>query len=171
LAHDGSADGPGRRPPRLLGVFAHPDDETLCAGGTLAKYASAGAEVAVVSFTRGGAGQIRDAAVATRTSLPAVRERELEAAGKELGLTRTRCLDHPDGGLAEVDAAILLDQATEQLDEFDPDVVITFGPDGFTGHPDHVAVGAAPASRGAPPVRSDCSTAICRTAGCCCAIG
>jgi LmbE family N-acetylglucosaminyl deacetylase len=127
----------------LLGVFAHPDDETLCAGGTLAKYASAGAEVCVVSFTRGGAGQIRDAAVATRASLPAVRERELDAAGKELGLAQVRCLDHPDGGVSEVDASTLLEQAAELIDEFDPDVVVTFGPDGFSGHPDHVAVGAA----------------------------
>jgi LmbE family N-acetylglucosaminyl deacetylase len=49
----------------VLAIFAHPDDETLCAGGTLAKYASAGAEVRVVSLTKGGAGQIRDAGAAT----------------------------------------------------------------------------------------------------------
>src|SRR3978361_1784015 len=91
------------RPPRLLGVFAHPDDETLCAGGTLAKYASSGAEVSVGTFARGGAGQIRDAGAATRATLRGVRERELEAAGKELGLTRTRCLDHPDGALSDLD--------------------------------------------------------------------
>ena len=138
-----SVDTPGRRAPRLLGIFAHPDDETICAGGTLAKYASAGAEVSVVALTRGGAGQIRDAGAATRRTLSAVRERELDAAGKELGLTRTRCLDHPDGGLSEVDGATLLAQASELVGEFDPDVVITFGPDGFSGHPDHVAVGAA----------------------------
>jgi LmbE family N-acetylglucosaminyl deacetylase len=134
---------PGRRPLRLVGIFAHPDDETLCAGGTLAKYAAEGAEVHVVSFTRGGAGQIRDAGVATRATLRAVRERELEAAGKELGLTGTRCLDHPDGGLAAVDGQELIGLAAELLDELDPDVVITFGPDGFSGHADHAAVGAA----------------------------
>jgi LmbE family N-acetylglucosaminyl deacetylase len=138
-----SVNRPGRRPPRLLGIFAHPDDETICAGGTLAKYASSGAEVSVVALTRGGAGQIRDAGVATRATLRAVRERELDAAGKELGLTRTRCLDHPDGGLSEVDGKTLLEQVSELITEFDPDVVITFGPDGFSGHPDHVAVGAA----------------------------
>ncbi len=53
----------------MLGIFAHPDDETICAGGTLAKYASAGAEVRVISLTKGGAGQIRDASVATRATL------------------------------------------------------------------------------------------------------
>ena len=133
----------GRQPPRLLGIFAHPDDETLCAGGTLAKYASAGADVRVISLTKGEAGQIRDASAATRATLTAVREKELNAAGNELGLTETRCLDHPDGGLSEIDSQVLVTLASELLREIDPDVVITFGPDGFSGHPDHVAVGAA----------------------------
>jgi LmbE family N-acetylglucosaminyl deacetylase len=131
------------RPPRVLGIFAHPDDETVCAGGTLAKYAGAGADVRVVSLTRGGAGQIRDASAATRATLREVREKELDAAGRELGLTETRCLDFVDGGLADVDNEILIRLASELLTELDPDVVITFGADGFSGHGDHIAVGAA----------------------------
>ncbi|MFL6177193.1 MAG: PIG-L family deacetylase, partial [Ornithinibacter sp.] len=127
----------------MLGIFAHPDDETLCAGGTFAKYASAGADVRVVSLTRGGAGQIRDANAATRSTLPAVRERELAAAGAELGLASTWCLDHADGRLSSIDGRRLVAVASQLLREVDPDVVITFGPDGFSGHPDHVAVGAA----------------------------
>ena len=142
MTHPASAEALGR-PPRLLGVFAHPDDETLCAGATLAKYASAGADVRVVSLTKGGAGQIRDAGAATRSTLRAVREKELAAAGVELGLTETRCLDYPDGGLSEIDSQSLVRLATELISEVDPDVVITFGPDGFSGHADHVAVGAA----------------------------
>ena len=137
------ADGSTGRPPRLLGLFAHPDDETLGAGGTFAKYAGAGAEVHVVSLTRGGAGQIRDAAVATRSTLTDVRERELVAAGEELGVVATRCLDYADGSLAQVDTEELLALAHELISEVDHDVVVTFGPDGFSGHPDHVAVGAA----------------------------
>jgi LmbE family N-acetylglucosaminyl deacetylase len=132
-----------RRPNRVLAFFAHPDDETLCAGGTLAKYASAGADVRAVSLTKGGRGQIRNAGAATRATLPATREKEFHAAGQELGLTETRCLDYPDGELADVDPQVLLEVATGLLDELDPEVVITFGPDGFSGHPDHVAVGAA----------------------------
>lgn len=143
VSHDVALSAGGRQPPRVLAVFAHPDDETLCAGGTLAKYANAGAEVRVVSLTKGGAGQIRDAAAATRATLPAARERELHAAGKHLGLTETRCLDYPDGGLSEIDARVLVELVSRLLDELDPDVVITFGPDGFSGHPDHVAVGRA----------------------------
>lgn len=143
VAHNTSVNASGRQRPRVLGVFAHPDDETLCAGGTFAKYASAGADVRVVSLTKGGAGQIRDASAATRSTLRAVREKELDAAGHELGLTETRCLDYPDGGLSEIDSQVLVQLASELLSEIDPDVVITFGPDGFSGHPDHTAVGAA----------------------------
>jgi LmbE family N-acetylglucosaminyl deacetylase len=132
-----------QQPLRLLGVFAHPDDETLCAGGTLAKYASDGADVRVVSLTKGGAGQIRDASAATRSTLTTARAKELDAAGHELGLTETRCLDYVDGELAEVDSRALLRLAADLLIELQPDLVITFAPDGFSGHPDHVAVGSA----------------------------
>ncbi len=143
VKHNMSVNASREQSPSLLGVFAHPDDETICAGGTFAKYASAGAEVRVISFTRGEAGQIRDASAATRTTLRAVREKELDAAGNELGLTGTRCLDYPDGRLSEIDDQILIRAASGLLSEIDPDVVITFGPDGFSGHPDHIAVGAA----------------------------
>jgi LmbE family N-acetylglucosaminyl deacetylase len=81
--------------------------------------------------------------VATRATLPAIRERELQAAAKQLGLTEARCLDYPDGELAQVDRQALTELASGMLGELEPDVVITFGPDGFSGHPDHIAVGAA----------------------------
>jgi LmbE family N-acetylglucosaminyl deacetylase len=138
-----SLNASSRPPLRVLGIFAHPDDETVCAGGSLAKYASAGAEVRVISLTKGGAGQIRDASTATRATLTAVRQKELDAAGVELGLTETRCLDYHDGELADIDGDVLVGLAAELLSEIEPDVVITFGPDGFSGHPDHIAVGAA----------------------------
>jgi LmbE family N-acetylglucosaminyl deacetylase len=131
------------RSPRVLGVFAHPDDETICAGGTLAKYADSGSEVRVIAFTRGEAGRIRDASVATRMTLGSIREKELDAAGHMLGVSGSRCLDFPDGGISDLDGELLITLATEMLNEFRPDVVITFGPDGFSGHPDHIAIGAA----------------------------
>ncbi len=82
-------------------------------------------------------------ASASRVTLKGARVKELDAAGKELGLSETRCLDYLDGGLSEIDRQILVRLASELLSEIDPDVVITFGPDGFSGHPDHIAVGAA----------------------------
>jgi LmbE family N-acetylglucosaminyl deacetylase len=143
VAHNTSVNASSQQPLRVLGIFAHPDDETICTGGTLAKYASAGADIRVVSLTKGETGQIRDAGAATRATLRAVREKELAAAGQELGLTETRCLDHPDGGLAHIDAQSLVGLAAGLIREINPNVVITFGSDGFSGHPDHIAVGAA----------------------------
>lgn len=128
---------------RILGVFAHPDDESFCAGGTFAKYVATGAEVMVVSATRGEAGQIRMPSVATRRTLGAVREQELHLACQRLGIQHTICLDHMDGALKDVDQEVLIRQVTEIIRTFRPDVVITFGPDGGYGHPDHIAVSAA----------------------------
>ena len=130
-------------PARILGVFAHPDDEAFCAAGTLARYVEAGAEAMVVSATRGQAGQIRDVHAATRRSLGAVREQELRAACKILGVQQAVCLDYGDGTLADVDRAELQDAVLEQFRGFEPDVVITFGDDGAYGHPDHVAISRA----------------------------
>jgi len=128
---------------RLLGVFAHPDDETFCAGGTFARYAGQGAEIMVVSATRGQAGQIRDAAAGNRRTIAAVREAELRLACERLGVTRVRCLDHVDGTLADAGFPALVEEVTEVIREFRPDTVITFGPDGGYGHPDHVTISAA----------------------------
>ena len=88
---------------RILGVFAHPDDEVFVAGGTLAKYAASGAEAMVLSATRGQAGQIRDAHAATRHTLGSVREQELRRACAILGVQQVVCLDYADGGLREAD--------------------------------------------------------------------
>ncbi len=130
-------------PMRILGVFAHPDDESFCAGGTLARYVASGAEVMVVSATRGEAGQIRSAGVATRRTLGQVREQELYLACQRLGVQHTVCLDYGDGMLQEVDQDILIGGIVEIIRSFRPDVVITFGPDGGYGHPDHIAISAA----------------------------
>jgi len=130
--------GPGSAR-RLLGVFAHPDDEVFCAGGTMAQAVEAGAEVMIVSATRGERGQIRDASIATRRTLGAVREGELSAAAAELGVQHVQVLAYADGTLqhhrSSLGAAI-----TDIMQQFDPDTVITFGADGGYGHPDHVAI-------------------------------
>jgi LmbE family N-acetylglucosaminyl deacetylase len=129
-----------KRAPRLLGVFAHPDDESFCAGGTLARYIQAGAEAMVVSATKGDAGQIRDAARATRRTLGSVREQELYAACKALGVQHARCLDYPDGKLQHADRHQVVGDIVRLIREFRPDVVITFNTDGAYGHPDHIAI-------------------------------
>ena len=137
---------------RILGVFAHPDDESFCAGGTFAKYITGGAEVMVISATRGEAGQIRSPRVATRRTLGAVREQELRLACQQLGVQQAICLDYQDGTLKNVDQEKLTGQVVKLIRSFRPDVVITFGPDGGYGHPDHIAISAA-------------TTAACRLSG------
>jgi len=123
----------------ILGIFAHPDDETFCAGGTLAKHAASGAETMVVSFTRGEAGQIRDANVASRRTLGEVRVAELRNACKCLGVQHVECLDFGDGKVKDHDPLPLIAKTVETIRSFRPDVVITFGEDGAYGHPDHIA--------------------------------
>ncbi len=129
--------------PRLLCIFAHPDDEVFCSGGTIAKYVSIGAEVMVISATRGDAGQIRDANIATRRTLGKVREAELHESCRHLGAQHVACLDCGDGTLKDLDLDILVENCVKIIREFRPDVVITFGPDGAYGHPDHIVIGEA----------------------------
>jgi LmbE family N-acetylglucosaminyl deacetylase len=109
---------------RVLGFFAHPDDEVFCCGGTFARLADAGAEVYVVSLTRGEKGQIRDAGVATRSTLGDVRVAELHAAAAVLGLTGVHCHDYGDGTLATQPFGRLVDVAAEWLDRIRPHVGI-----------------------------------------------
>ncbi|MEZ4671632.1 MAG: PIG-L family deacetylase [Anaerolineae bacterium] len=128
---------------RILGVFAHPDDETFCSGGTFAKYAAAGATVRVVSATPGDAGQIRDARMATRRTLGKVRAEELKRACGQLGVEDVVCLGYGDGTLSDGFHHSLVRDVTHNIRKFRPDTVITFGDDGAYGHPDHIAISVA----------------------------
>ncbi len=128
---------------KVLGVYAHPDDESFCVGGTLAKYAANGAETMIVSFTQGEAGQIHDSQVATRRTLGQTRASELEEACRLLGVRHVRCFDYGDGRLSNVPFEQLIAKVTRIIREFQPDIVLTFGEDGAYGHPDHIVIGAA----------------------------
>ncbi len=129
--------------PRLLGVFAHPDDEIFCTGGTFARYASTGSEIMVVSATHGQAGQIHSVALATRSTLARVREGELRLACQRLGVAHVECWEYADGALTEVDRAELEERIEQVIRSFHPDIVFTFGLDGAYGHPDHIAISEA----------------------------
>ncbi len=129
---------------RAACVFAHPDDDTYGLGGSLALHAGDVLEVTVVLATSGDAGRIADPSLATRETLGRVREAEDVASWHALGLEPdVRFLRHPDGRLAEVPRDELVDEVAAALRSARPDVVVTFGPDGITGHADHVAIGAA----------------------------
>jgi LmbE family N-acetylglucosaminyl deacetylase len=125
---------------RLLAVFAHPDDESLVAGGTLAACAAAGVEVSVVAVTHGEEGPIADPGLATRETLGAVRAGELRAAAEALGVSAAECLDYHDAGLHWSEPGQLRDDLVRRVRDCRPDAVVTFGPEGLYWHPDHVAV-------------------------------
>jgi LmbE family N-acetylglucosaminyl deacetylase len=126
---------------RLLAVFAHPDDETFRCGGTLALLAQRGARVQVLTATRGEAGSCGEPPLCTPAELPAVRERELRCACAALGIEPPHLLDYHDGQLAAADPEHLVKQILDVVNELGPQVLLTFGPDGLSGHPDHVAIG------------------------------
>jgi LmbE family N-acetylglucosaminyl deacetylase len=123
----------------VLTVWAHPDDEAYLAGGVLAALRDHGHRAVCVTATRGEAADPR-ATPEARAALARVRTRELEAALGLLGVTEHHWLDLPDGGCAGVDPEGPVQRLVVLVEELRPDTVLTFGPDGFTGHPDHRAV-------------------------------
>ena len=129
----------GARTGGVVAVIAHPDDEALIAGGTLALAATAGLPTGIVSLTRGELGPISDRALADERTLGDVRERELWASGAILGVDWTRCLRHPDGELEWADAPTAGAELAGILRPSRPAVLLTFGEDGLYGHEDHVA--------------------------------
>lgn len=128
-------------PPALLAVFAHPDDETFRPGGTLALLARQGVGVHVLTATRGHAGSCGDPPQCTQQELPALRETELRCACSALGLNPPRLLDYQDGHLADVVPEEILEHILAAAAEIHPQVLLTFGPDGLSGHADHIVIG------------------------------
>ncbi|MCL3862498.1 PIG-L family deacetylase [Actinotalea sp. K2] len=125
----------------VLGVWAHPDDECYLMAGTAMLAAGAGSHVAIVSATLGEAGVTSDEERWPVAHLAEIRRAELAASLIELGLDDHTWLGLPDGGLADLAPEIGVGLVAEVVERVRPDTVLTFGPDGVTGHPDHVAVG------------------------------
>jgi len=120
----------------LLVILAHPDDESFPMGGTLAKYATAGVNISLVCATRGEAGipgmVVQEAGI--------LRERELRSAATILGIQKIHFLGIRDGKLPEADPDLLVSQLQKIFLDVHPQAIITFGPDGISGHPDHVTI-------------------------------
>jgi len=123
----------------LLVITAHPDDEVLLAGGTLAACAELSLPTGVVCLTRGENGPIADPALATRDTLSHVRVQELRAACAELGVGYVKCYRREDGGLEWSDHSRIATQLARVIDERKPEVVVTFGEEGLYYHTDHIA--------------------------------
>lgn len=124
----------------LMAFFAHPDDEAFGTGGTLAKYATEGCDVYLVTATRGEAGEVVVPDLATPASLPHVREQELRCACEIYGIHPPRFLEYPDGLLPIIHQGQAVGKLVRIIRELRPQVLITFGADGIYGHYDHIAV-------------------------------
>ena len=120
----------------LLGLWAHPDDEAYMSAGLMHEYVEAGDRVVVVTATHGERGT-DDPVAWPPARLAELRRRELAASLDVLGVTEHYVLDYADGGCAGVDGT---DTFAAYIVAVDPDVIVTFGPDGLTNHPDHRAV-------------------------------
>lgn len=126
---------------RLMAVLAHPDDESLGFGGTLAKYAREGVEVHLVTATRGERGRFGDNGEKPPPEVVGrVREGELREAARALGICEVSFLGYCDGDLDKADVGEAVCKIARHLRQVRPHVVVTFGPEGGYGHPDHIAI-------------------------------
>lgn len=126
---------------RLMAVLAHPDDESLGFGGTLAKYAREGVSIHLVTATRGERGRFGENGEKPPPELVGrVREAELREAASVLGICDVSFLDYCDGELDKADARGAVSKIASHLRRVRPHVVVTFGPEGAYGHPDHIAI-------------------------------
>jgi LmbE family N-acetylglucosaminyl deacetylase len=130
----------------LLAVYAHPDDDTFAVSGSIALHSEdPDLRFVLVLATSGDAGEIADSSLATRETLAGVREDEDRASWRTLGREpdRLEFLRFGDGTLAAMDLRILIEAIGAIMTEEVPDLVVTFGPEGVTAHPDHITVGRA----------------------------
>ena len=126
---------------KLMCVLAHPDDESLGNGGMLARYAAAGIKTYLVTATRGERGWFGDEReYPGLEALGKVRENELLDAAEVLDIRYVDFLDYIDGDLEQAHPAEAIAKIVGHLRHVRPDVVVTFGPYGGYGHPDHIAI-------------------------------
>jgi LmbE family N-acetylglucosaminyl deacetylase len=129
----------------LAMASAHPDDDAYAAGSVALYADDPQFRFVLVLATTGEAGAIADGSTATRQTLATMRQQEDRRAWQVLGRLpdRQEWLGYPDGRLAEAPFGDLVAELVRILGQERPDVVVTFGPEGITGHPDHITIGRA----------------------------
>lgn len=124
---------------KYLLCFAHPDDETVGAGGTVKRLTGLGHEVKLLTATAGEAGQVKKQGNAAN-----LRGKELAKACEILGIKEFSVLNFPDGGLANSNVwGDLFERLKDEINSWRPDTVITFDHTGWSFHLDHIAVSLA----------------------------
>ena len=129
--------------PGLMGVFAHPDDEGSCSG-SLVRYAAEGVRSYVVCATRGDGvdAKISDPSLGTHEMLGEIRSAEMACACERLGIEPPVFLGYQDGELDKVPVDEAARAVARLIRQLKPLVVVTHGPEGGYGHPDHISVSA-----------------------------
>lgn len=126
---------------KLMMVLAHPDDESLGNGGTLARYAAEGVKTYLVTATRGEKGWFGDPAeYPGATQLGRIREAELRSAAAVLGIEEVSFLNYIDGEFDKADPDEVIGKIVSHIRRIRPHVVVTFDQNGCYGHPDHMAI-------------------------------
>jgi LmbE family N-acetylglucosaminyl deacetylase len=120
----------------LLGVWAHPDDEAYASAGLMAEFRRRGDRVVIVMATLGEHGT-SDPATWPPHKLAALRHMELRKSLAILDVDELHLLGYEDGGCERRDGTAAI---ANYIARIQPDLIVTFGPDGMTGHPDHRAV-------------------------------
>lgn len=126
---------------RVLLVFSHPDDESFGPSGTIALWAKQGAEIHLISATKGEIGNNP-----TDDETARIREAELTEAAHILGIKKVSFLGYKDGHISNKHIPLLELRITEKITNFKPDIIMTFNLLGLTGHLDHVAIANATTS-------------------------
>jgi len=123
----------------ILSVWAHPDDESFLAAGVLAAAVQNGQTVSCVTATRGEGG-LHNPEKWPIEKLSSIRTAELEKALKILGVHEHFWLNYQDGHCLDVPLSDATEQLLRIVEKYMPDTILTFGPDGWTGHEDHKTV-------------------------------
>lgn len=124
-----------------MAILAHPDDETLGCGGTLFKYAKEGIRTYLITATKGERGRFGKAGESPGPDVVGrIREQELMAAARMLGIKKVNFLNYIDGELDKAEPSEITAKIADHLRRVRPHVVLTFDPAGAYGHPDHIAI-------------------------------
>ncbi len=124
---------------KIVVLTAHPDDESFLAAGTIYANNQAGGQTVLVCATFGEKGASHLPAPISEAELGRLREQELRAAAKVVGITEVRLLGYPDGKVDSMRTQLFAVTA-EVIEQVKPELLLSFGPDGVTGHNDHIAV-------------------------------
>lgn len=123
----------------ILSVWAHPDDETFSCAGIMAQAIKNNQKVVCITATKGEKGT-QDTSKWPAETLAAVRTQELKEALRIIGVKEHHWLDYHDGACQYQDDDSAAGKIATYIQKYNPDTVLTFGPEGLTGHPDHQSV-------------------------------